>query len=99
MLLPGEFHGQKSLGGYSPWDQNSRTQLSDYRFYFQVTLFLSKIILSPHLPIIAPYSFKKDFKKSACLFLKLIAILKYWNLSNMIEKYCTNLNKYSIIIY
>ena len=62
-------------------------------------LYFYQIILIPHLPIIAPDSFKKDFKKSACLFLKLIAILKYWNLSNMIEKYCTNLNKYSIIIY
>ena len=28
VFLPGEFHGQRSLVGYSPWGQ-SRTQLSD----------------------------------------------------------------------
>ena len=58
-----------------------------------MTLFFSKIVLSPHLPIIALASFKKDFKKSADLILKLITILKYLNLQNIIEKYCTNLNK------
>jgi len=25
-FLPGEFHGQKSLGGYSPWDRESQTE-------------------------------------------------------------------------
>ena len=28
-LLPGEFHGQSSLAGYSPWDSKSWTRLSD----------------------------------------------------------------------
>ena len=28
-LLPGEFHGQRSLEGYSPWGRKSRTQLSN----------------------------------------------------------------------
>ena len=28
VFLPGEFHGQKSLAGYSPWGRN-QTQLSD----------------------------------------------------------------------
>ena len=25
VLLPGEFHGQRSLAGYSPWGPNSQT--------------------------------------------------------------------------
>ena len=25
--FPGEFHGQRSLAGYSPWDLKSRTRL------------------------------------------------------------------------
>ena len=29
LFLPGEFHGQKSLVGYSPWNQKSQTLLSD----------------------------------------------------------------------
>ena len=30
VFLPGKSHGQRSLAGYSPWGQKSRTQLSDY---------------------------------------------------------------------
>ena len=26
---PGEFHGQRSLAGYSPWGRKSQTQLSN----------------------------------------------------------------------
>ena len=33
VFVPGEFHGQRSMVGYSPWGQ-SQTQLSD----FHVTL-------------------------------------------------------------
>ena len=29
VLLPGEFHEQRSLAGYSPWGHESQTQLSD----------------------------------------------------------------------
>ena len=29
VFLPGEFHGQGSLAGYSPWGRKSQTQLSD----------------------------------------------------------------------
>ena len=29
VFLPGEFHGQKNLAGYSPWGSQSRTHLSD----------------------------------------------------------------------
>ena len=28
VFLPGEFHGQRSLAGYSPWGHNSRTRLT-----------------------------------------------------------------------
>ena len=34
VFLPGEFHGQRSLPGYSPWVSKSQTQLSDYHFHF-----------------------------------------------------------------
>ena len=30
VLLPGEFHGQRSLMAYRPWITKNRTQLSDY---------------------------------------------------------------------
>ena len=29
VFLPGEFHGRRSLVGYSPWGHNGRTRLSD----------------------------------------------------------------------
>ena len=29
VFLPGKFHGQRSLAGYSPWGHKSRTRLSD----------------------------------------------------------------------
>ena len=34
VLLPGKSHGQRSLVGYSPWDRQSRTRLSDFTFTF-----------------------------------------------------------------
>ena len=51
-LLPGEFHGQRSVGGYSPWghkkdmtwqlNNNNKQQLSNYPWHFspieQITL-------------------------------------------------------------
>ena len=30
VFLPGKFHGQRSLAGYSPWGHKSQTQLSDH---------------------------------------------------------------------
>ena len=32
VFLPGEFHGQRSLVGYSPWVAKSKTYLRDYHF-------------------------------------------------------------------
>ena len=29
VFLPGEFHGQRSLAGYSPWVTNNQTRLSN----------------------------------------------------------------------
>ena len=29
VFLPGESHGERSLGGYSPWGRKNLTQLSD----------------------------------------------------------------------
>ena len=34
VFLPGEFHGQRSLAGYSPWNAKNWTSLSDYHFHF-----------------------------------------------------------------
>ena len=34
VFLPGEFHGQRKLVGYSPWVSKSRIQLSDKHFHF-----------------------------------------------------------------
>ena len=34
VFLPGEFHGQQSLTGYSPWGhKKSRTRLRNYTYY------------------------------------------------------------------
>ena len=33
-ILPGEFHGQRRLAGYSPWDRKDWTWLSDQYFHF-----------------------------------------------------------------
>ena len=32
VFVPGEFHGQRSLVGYSPWGPKESTQLSDFHF-------------------------------------------------------------------
>ena len=32
--MPGEFHGQRSLAGYSPWGHKNRTRLTDKHFHF-----------------------------------------------------------------
>ena len=34
VFFTGEFHGQRSLVGYSPWAAKSQTQLSDFTFTF-----------------------------------------------------------------
>ena len=34
VLLPGKFHGLRSLVGCSPWGRQSRTRLSDFTFTF-----------------------------------------------------------------
>ena len=34
VFWPGEFHGQRSLAGYSLWVAKSLTQLSDFHFHF-----------------------------------------------------------------
>ena len=38
VLLPGKFHGQRSLVGCSPWGWKSRTRLSDFTFTFHFSL-------------------------------------------------------------
>ena len=62
VLLPGKFHGQSSLVGYSPWGRKSRTRLSDQShdtvFLQVVSLSLKEYILNgvgffiPHLILI-----------------------------------------------
>ena len=53
VFLPGKSHGQRSLAGYSLWDANSRTQLSDWAHwtYMLLLLFSCKVVsdsLQPH---------------------------------------------------
>ena len=38
VFLPGEFHGQRSLVGYSPWGSKSHTQLRDFHFHFSLKM-------------------------------------------------------------
>ena len=38
VFLPGEFHGQRSLAGYSPWVTKSQTRLSNHHFHFHAIL-------------------------------------------------------------
>ena len=38
VLLPGEFHGQRSLAGYSPWGCKSQSQLSDKHFHISTDI-------------------------------------------------------------
>ena len=36
VFLPGEFHGQKSPVGYSPWGHKGSDKVSDSQFHFQL---------------------------------------------------------------
>ena len=33
VFLPGEFHGQKGLAGYSPWDHKESNMISPFHFH------------------------------------------------------------------
>jgi len=35
VFLPGEFHEQRSLAGYSPWDHKESDRTEDFHFHFQ----------------------------------------------------------------
>ena len=41
VFLPGEFHGQSCLVGYSPWITNSWTWLSDLHFHFHTHIYVA----------------------------------------------------------
>ena len=57
VFLPGEFHGQRSLVGYSPWGRK-RTRLRDFHFHFGTTQYpLHCILLAPHT---SPDSVQKE---------------------------------------
>ena len=44
VFLPGEFHGQKRLAGYSPWDRKE----SDMTEHLTHTLMVSIKMMNPH---------------------------------------------------
>ena len=46
-ILPGEFHGQRSLEGFGPWGPKSRIWLSDWHFHFGAFLMVQIV---KHLP-------------------------------------------------
>ena len=37
-LLPGRFHGQRSLAGYSPWSHKKSSTIFNYHMRFQLDL-------------------------------------------------------------
>ena len=41
VFMPGEFHGQKSLEGYSPWGRKSQTRPRDFHFHVESRAFTS----------------------------------------------------------
>ena len=47
VFLPGEFHGQRSLVGYSPWDCQGSDMTEDKHFHFPP---LCQTYIFPHLP-------------------------------------------------
>ena len=42
VLLPGKFHGWRSLVGYSPWDWKSQTRLSNFTFFSHLSQTIEK---------------------------------------------------------
>ena len=44
VFLPGESHGQRSLGGYSPWDRKSWTWVVDWRERMFISAFPSFVL-------------------------------------------------------
>ena len=48
VLLPGKFHGQMSLVGYSPWVAKSRTRLNDFIHFYSHWIILSNILFSTY---------------------------------------------------
>ena len=38
VLLPGKFHGLRSLIGYSPWDCKESDTMSDFTFTFKLAI-------------------------------------------------------------
>jgi len=46
VILPGEFHGQRSLAGYSPWGCKSQAWLSNYHSSLTTSLLSRKVPIS-----------------------------------------------------
>ena len=87
VFLPGEFHGQRSLKGYSPWgcqesDMTERLTLTFFTLTSYVVFLSSKILLT--LPFIYP-SASRAFVYSNVLTIKIIADAYSPILASMLE--------------
>ena len=51
VLLPGNSHGQRSLGGCSPWGREGQTRLSDFTFTFHFHALEKE--MAPHSSVLA----------------------------------------------
>ena len=51
VLLPGKLHGQRSLGGCSPWGREGQTRLSDFTFTFHFHALEKE--MAPHSSVLA----------------------------------------------
>ena len=61
VFLPGEFHGQRSLAGYSPGVPKNRTRLSDYHTYYQKAYKTLKLKLTT-APVLGLPDLQNEFK-------------------------------------
>ena len=58
VLLPRKFHGWRSLVGYSPWGQKSRTRLSNFTasFFANLCVFIWRIFVVLRVCILSHFS-------------------------------------------
>jgi len=59
VFLPGEFHGQRSLAGYSPWDRRVEYDWAT-NFYFFQDLYAE--VLTPDVTVVRDDTFKEVIK-------------------------------------
>ena len=68
VLLPRKFHGWRSLVGYSPWGQKSRTRLSNFTvsFFANLYVFIWRIFVVLRVCILSHFSTLCDLWSIVC---------------------------------